>query len=128
MERVSQSHQKTKQIFLLGAIILILIVYWWPVISLAQNMPPALPFGGILIQAIPCPVSGNLLLITTPVAGSRFNIFQPGFSRPYSYYQFTRPGAWLLGNTLGVAPCIISLVPFISLGIHPLISIIGTSR
>lgn len=97
--------------------------------SVSQVMTGQIPFGGRIVKVIPCLASGNFMITHVPAAGSPVVMFQPGASRLYSYFQLT-PGNWMLGNTLGMVPCL-QLVPFppfvIPLGVYPLITIVGTS-
>jgi len=107
---------------------LMLFLGFFRVLSVkAQSL--GLPFGGKIVTVIPCLASANYMITHVPAAGPPVVIYQPGISRLYSYFQLT-PGNWMLGNTLGMAPCL-KLVPFppfvISLGTYPLISIVGTS-
>ncbi len=87
------------------------------------------PFGGFSLFVIICTASGgNLLIINTAVAGPPKVIFNKLTSRLYPYSNIELPGNWLLGNVQGEQECAIQVGPYrVSLGMHPVITIVGTS-
>lgn len=84
------------------------------------------PFGGRIVLSIPCPYSGNWLLVIAPVAGPPRLIYRPGVSQLYLHGQVFRAGPNVLGTTLGADVCVLSLTPPVVIPAS-LIRMIGTS-
>lgn len=64
-----------------------------------------LPFGGIIIYAMPCTCNApNWGVKVGPPVGGDF-IYIPGSTWLFSEYQIFRPGPWVLGMAGGSAPC-----------------------
>ncbi len=85
-----------------------------------------IPFGGRIVMSIPCPYSGNWYLTIAPVAGPVNVIYRPGVSRLYDYGQVFRPGPNVLGTTMGIDVCVISVSPTVAFT-APMIRMVGTS-
>jgi len=87
------------------------------------------PFGGWITKIEPCIISNNVMIRHAPAAGPDVVMYDPKISHLYAYAQLM-PGNWMLGNTLGVEPCL-QLAPFppfvVLRGFFPLITIVGTS-
>ncbi|MFA6476352.1 MAG: hypothetical protein WCV68_02940 [Candidatus Paceibacterota bacterium] len=95
----------------------------------AQATAGQTPFGGFSLFVVVCTASGgNLLVIHSAVAGPPDVIFNYASSRLYPYGNIRNSGNWLLGNLSGEQECAIWVGPYrVSLGTHPLISLVGTS-
>ncbi len=60
---------------------------------------PGLPFGGQIIQTLPCVCSLNFLIINRPIGPTSVPnlVFGPG-SVLYAFYNIFRPGSYILGT------------------------------
>lgn len=79
------------------------------------------PFGGRVLSIVPCPCSGNSVLIIGPPKGGRF-VIDFGTRRYLNYAPV--PGRWVLGLADAYAPCL----QFILVGCAPIPGIEGGSR
>jgi hypothetical protein len=111
--------------------VLLLIVSSFSLFPLREARATAgqTPFGGFSLVVIVCTASGgNLLIYHTATAGPADVIFNYASSQLYPYGNIRLSGNWLLGNLMGEQECAIWVGPYrVSLGTHPLISIVGTS-
>lgn len=83
------------------------------------------PFGGLVLTIIPCPCSGNAMVIVSPPRGGRFMI--DFGTKLYANFSPT-PGRWVLGLADAYVPCL----QFILVGCAPIgggsrIRMLGTS-
>jgi len=70
-------------------------------------------FGGQITGVFECTCSGShLIWVGPPVGGGPFH-FGP-WSIPYEYFQFRRPGAWVLGDLTPPTTCLFGpkCIPF----------------
>ena len=76
-----------------ASVLLILVV---PFKALAG---PGLPFGGQIIQTLPCVCSLNFLIINRPIGPTSVpNLVFGAGSILYAFYDIFRPGAYILGT------------------------------
>jgi hypothetical protein len=108
----------------------VIIILFLGVLAVPRSAE-ATPFGGIVAEAIWCNCSLNWLIIYAPVRPGTMPkalSYRPGVSTLYSYYQILKPGAWVLGTTVGPDPCVMGGECEIHINFSELIQIVGTSR
>ena len=118
--------KKGKTLVLILSFILIYLLM--PSVANALSIPSGFggAFGGKILTVIPCTCTRSLLLIVGPPKGGLF-LYVPGLSRLYQNFSLI-PGRWILGTSIGKAPCLTGFPPVcIPTGSGAIIRKIGTN-
>lgn len=70
-----------------------------------------LPFGGVITAAVPCDCSGGVGLFVLGPIGAGVFLYETGISVPFPYYQFWRPGPFIVGSYVPGGVCMVGVPP-----------------
>ena len=103
----------------------ILLIFLVPIEVSAAILSISKPFGGKVLTIIPCPCSGNSMVIIGPPLGGVFTM--DWGTKLYANYK-PLPGHWVLGLARTYSTCLVPiLVGCAPIGGGPRIWMMGTS-
>lgn len=103
---------------ILSSVIIFLVLITLSFSVWVRSSKAVLPFGGPILSVMYCPCSGNVALTVGPPSPGIYS-YNPYSTVPFPFYQFYRPGAYILGGYIpgGVcltagSPCSVGSVPW----------------